>query len=186
MNFKTTSWQPNTVYNRGQEILDGNLNIQICENSGQTSGALAPLWGMDTFDPTDDNGVHWRNQGPLTADTPDAWTASHVYPGASKILDPNGNVEIAQLFGGVSGGTMPAWGPNEGDTVMDGSVTWFNLGKVTVFGLNESGGTSGIIIDNMSNLQGASQIYFSTLKDAGCGPNGPGGCAVQASQQDLK
>ena len=188
MNFKVTSWQPNTLYNLGQEILDSNLNIQVADNSGGISGSTAPVWSGGVFTTTNDGGVHWRNQGALTAVTPPAWQATNAYPGGFKILDPNNNIEIAQLPGGTSGGTIPIFGTNEGNTVTDGSVTWFNLGANTVAALQESGGTSGIIIDNLLNVPaGTSQIYFSTLQDQGCPTSGgTGGCAVQASQQNLK
>jgi hypothetical protein len=56
-------------------------------------------------------------------------------------------------------------------------------------GLAVTGGASGTIIDNNSSTTGASQIYFSTLKNgsSACAGNGTtgntiGGCAVQASQ----
>ena len=186
MNFKDTSWQPNTVYNNGQEILDSNLNIQVAVNSGGTSGALPPVWNIGVYSPTSDGSVHWRNQGALTAITPDTWAALNTYSGGSRILDTNGNIEIAEPGGGTSDITPPTWGMNAGDSVTDGTVNWVNLGAITVFGLKESGGTSGIIIDNMANLSGASQIYFSTLKDMSCGRDGVGACAVQASQQDLQ
>jgi len=187
MNFKITSWQPNTVYNKGQEILDSNLNIQVCENSGGTSGATPPAWNTTNFAPTDDNGVHWRNQGKISAQTPPIWQASNGYPGAFKILDPNNNIEIAQLPGGISDVTIPTFGLNEGDTTTDGTVTWVNLGAYTVAAFQESGGTSGIIIDNILEGLGLSQIYFSTLEDQACPTSGGvGGCAIQASQVNLQ
>ena len=54
-------------------------------------------------------------------------------------------------------------------------------------GLATAGGSSGIIIDNVSTTSGASQIYFSSLSNETCvgngiTGNGTGGCAVQASQ----
>ncbi|MGA2373346.1 MAG: hypothetical protein ABSG11_22030 [Candidatus Korobacteraceae bacterium] len=54
-------------------------------------------------------------------------------------------------------------------------------------GLAETGGTSGITIDNTLTFTGASQIYFSSLANETCAGNGTtgsgtGGCAVQASQ----
>jgi hypothetical protein len=54
-------------------------------------------------------------------------------------------------------------------------------------GLASAGGSSGIIIDNISTSKGASQIYFSSLSNQTCAGNGTtgsgtGGCAVQASQ----
>jgi len=54
-----------------------------------------------------------------------------------------------------------------------------------------TGGTSGIIIDNVSNQTGASQIYFGLLGSTTCTGNGngqglgSGGCAVQAAQSGL-
>jgi hypothetical protein len=54
-------------------------------------------------------------------------------------------------------------------------------------GLAVTGGSSGIIMDNISTTSGASQIYFSSLSNETCAGNGTtgggtGGCAVQASQ----
>jgi hypothetical protein len=54
-------------------------------------------------------------------------------------------------------------------------------------GLTVTGGSSGIIMDNISTTGGASQIYFSSLSNEACAGNGTtgngtGGCAVQASQ----
>ncbi|HYM79615.1 MAG TPA: hypothetical protein VE377_26800 [Candidatus Dormibacteraeota bacterium] len=187
MNFKVTSWLPSTVYNVGQEILDSNLNIQVAENPGGTSGLTPPAWSTITYATTSDGAVHWRNQGPLSAVTPGAWAATTAYPGGTKLLDSNNNIEVAQLPGGISGGTVPTWGLTEGSTVTDGTITWVNLGGNTVAALQESGGTSGIIIDNLLNATGTSQIYFSTLNNQLCVTSGgTGGCAVQASQQDLK
>jgi hypothetical protein len=54
-------------------------------------------------------------------------------------------------------------------------------------GLATTGGSSGIIMDNISTTTGASQIYFSSLSNETCAGNGTtgsgtGGCAVQAQQ----
>jgi hypothetical protein len=61
-------------------------------------------------------------------------------------------------------------------------------------GLNATGGSSGIIIDNTTNTTGASQVYFGTLGSQPCHGNngtgspgqGTGGCAVQASQAKVQ
>jgi len=51
--------------------------------------------------------------------------------------------------------------------------------------LQESGGTSGIVVDNGS--AGASNIYFSTLLNQACiTSGGTGGCAVSATQAALQ
>ncbi|MFZ0733753.1 MAG: hypothetical protein WAM79_15625, partial [Candidatus Sulfotelmatobacter sp.] len=52
MNFKVTQWQPSFTYNVGQEILDSNLNIQVCETPNATSGATAPTWSPGIFSTT--------------------------------------------------------------------------------------------------------------------------------------
>ena len=44
-----------------------------------------------------------------------------------------------------------------------------------------SGGSSGIVADTPAG----SEIYYSGLKDRGCGTSGTGGCAVQVSQSGL-
>jgi hypothetical protein len=187
MNFKVTQWQPGFQYNLGQEVLDSNLNIEVADNSGQTSGATPPAWGTNVFDQTDDNGVHWRNQGPLLSTPPNIpWSVNTTYNGAAEIIDSNNNIQIAQPAGGTSGMMQPAWGTGEGDTTTDNDITWINLGKNPVAGLSASGGTSGIIMDNTVVNPGGSQVYFSNLQDDGCFTSGgTGGCAVQAAQQDL-
>ncbi|HEV2470348.1 MAG TPA: hypothetical protein VGS78_14250 [Candidatus Sulfotelmatobacter sp.] len=187
MNFKVTQWQPSFNYNRGQEILDSNLNIEVAETSGtgSISGTTPPVWGTHPYDPTVDNGVNWRNQGPVLSFPADPyWTANNPYSGGFEIVDKNNNIEIAQLPGGTSGATAPIWATGEGATTTDGTVTWYNLGSNPSAGLPAVGGTSGIIIDNTVNTPGGSQVYFSTL-GGGCAPAGTGGCAVQASQTGL-
>ena len=193
MNFKVTSWQPNFVYNVGQEILDSNLNIQVVDHNG-TSGTSAPVWNTSLFaPPTADgtSGLFWRNQGPLSGPTPPTWSATTFYNGAFEIVDSNNNIEIEFLIGGGTSGTVePVWPTTEGATVGDGGVggvTWYNLGKNPVAALQAPGGTSGIIMDNTVINPSGSQVYYSTLQDSTCfTSNGVGGCAVQASQQDLQ
>ncbi len=53
-------------------------------------------------------------------------------------------------------------------------------------GIAESGGTSGIIIDNLSTGTGAAQVYFSQLTNKACNSGAAtSGCAIQASQAGL-
>jgi hypothetical protein len=54
-------------------------------------------------------------------------------------------------------------------------------------GIASTGGSSGIIIDNLLSAAGESQIYYTPLSNMSCGGNGSsgsgtGGCAVQTSQ----
>jgi hypothetical protein len=49
-----------------------------------------------------------------------------------------------------------------------------------------AGGASGVVVDNSSATGGASQVYFTPLKDQTCATSGgTGGCAIQASQSAL-
>jgi hypothetical protein len=57
------------------------------------------------------------------------------------------------------------------------SLSW-GTGAAANAGLPAPGGTSGIVIDNISSTPGASQIYYSTLTSPGN--------AVQASQAALQ
>jgi hypothetical protein len=59
--------------------------------------------------------------------------------------------------------------------MFDLSSAW---GSAATAGLAATGGTSGIIVDNISSTPGASQIYYSTLTSPGN--------AVQASQAALQ
>jgi hypothetical protein len=71
--------------------------------------------------------------------------------------------------GCVMGFTIPASGVIASSATPNGTLT-------------ESGGTSGIVVDN--GASGASNIYFSTLGNQTCG-SGTGGCSVSATQAAL-
>lgn len=192
LNFVITQWKPSTAYNKGQEILvfsAGNpsvLFIQTATQSG-TSGSTPPAWGFVPDITTFEGTMAWLNQG-ATSNTPFAVWQPGVTPPfvGDRILDSNGNLELVHTPG-TTGATEPTWGTNAGDITADGGtgLTWRNAGPVHTSSLPTAGGTSGIIIDNAVGsvtLPGASQVYFSTLKDQICGTSGTGGCAVQASQ----
>jgi len=67
-----------------------------------------------------------------------------------------------------------------GFDVASGTVT---SGTVPTGATAEAGGTSGIIVDNVSGAGGASNIYYSSLGDELCVTSGTvGGCAIQISQ----
>jgi hypothetical protein len=90
--------------------------------------------------------------------------------------------------------SVPATGNQTGCAgacVYSFDVTNLALPSSASAGLATTGGTSGIIIDNVATTTaGASQVYFSTLSNQTCNGNGTtgsgtGGCAVQASQKAL-
>jgi len=191
-NFKDLPWQAVTAYAVGQEILDFNFHIEVVQTAG-TSGSSTPFWNGAGGGSTPDGSVVWLDQGPSTAATPSAWTATHPYGVGALILDSNNNIERCTVRG-TSGGSAPTWSTNVGGTIKEGpsapQLTWTNLGSIATAALFAHGGTSGIIIDNTvvsGTLPGTSQVYFSTLKDQSCHTSGTtGGCAVQASQPALE
>jgi hypothetical protein len=77
----------------------------------------------------------------------------------------------------IVGCVMGFTAPNSSGTVLSTAVPNGTL--------QESGGTSGIVVDNGS--AGASNIYFSTLLNQACiTSGGTGGCAVSATQAALQ
>ena len=190
-NFIDTPWQASTAYLVGQQLLDSNLHIETVVAAG-TSGTVVPTWGGAAGDATPDGagGLQWLDQGILTAANIGAWAANHGYISANdRVRDSNGNIEVigTTCMGCSSGATEPTWNTNIGGTTPDNTITWVNAGPSAISTLKASGGTSGIIMDNVvspTTLLGVSQIYFSTLSDQVC-DDGTGGCAVQASQPAL-
>jgi hypothetical protein len=192
-NFIDTPWQASTVFAVGEEILVKSASplaryVQVVTTGG-TSGATQPSWPSTAGGTKTDGGVHWLTQG--NAATPlSTWTANHSYTVHSRIIDSNGNIEVATAAGTSGSPTAPVWATTAGLTTADGAGTliWVNAGAVFTNAFAAAGGSSGIIIDNTvlsGTLVGASQVYFSTLSDQAC-DNGTGGCAVQASQPLLK
>jgi hypothetical protein len=183
ISFKTTAWMASTPYVVGQEILDPNFQIQVVQAAG-TSGAGTPAWSTTTGGTTTDGGVTWLNQSKQSP-SHGFWFALHPFATNTFLVDSNNNIEWLALAG-VSGVTTPVWSTIVGGTTPDGAAFWENLGPIATYSLAANGGVSGIIIDNVVNASGNSQVYFTTLSDQACGTGGTGGCAIQASQSALQ
>jgi hypothetical protein len=186
--FIDTPWLATTTYAIGQQVLGSGLHIETATVGG-ISGGTVPVWTNNATDTITDGAVTWIDQGGIISNF-SAWAANTLYGAHDRVLDSHGNVEIAINGGGTSGGTAPTWNTTIGANTTDGPVTWTNAGPVPTFALATSGGTGGIIVDNVANptlFSGGSQVYFTTLTDGVCasGPS-PGGCAVQASQSALQ
>ena len=91
------AWQMSHVYSVGNEILDGNGNVQIAMTSGM-SGSIEPL---------------------------SQWQPKTVYTFGEQVVDSNGFVQqVTQA--GTSGTVTPTWNPRQFGTTGDGSVIWAN------------------------------------------------------------
>lgn len=181
------SWQPLTSYAVGEEITDKFLNVQVVTTAG-TSGSGTPSWSSPG-NITPDGTVTWRCKEGLGTTTFGTWQAHTVYLVGSAVLDSNGNVEVQQDAGALSGASQPSWSSAIGGTASDDTANWVNVGPPDNFVLAVTGGTSGMVVDNIvttGTLAGGSQVYFTPL-GLGFSTCGAGnGCAVQASQAGLK
>ena len=142
-------WQSDFLYAVGQLIVDVNGNVQSVQTGG-ISGDSRPAWNQNPGQATQDGGVTWNNLGHST------WVASTGYATGQAILDPSGNIQIANV-GGASGPTQPAWTEGTGATTPDVSVKWTNEGPVT-WVANTAYSVGQIIIDSNGNLETATFV----------------------------
>jgi hypothetical protein len=185
--FKDQQWKASTTYALGQQILDTHFQIETVAKAG-TSKATAPDWPTTFGTVTDDNTVHWVNQGPIAADYA-TWAPSTTYAVNDEIVDSNNNIELCTTAGKSRTAAQghPTWNTTINGGTNDAGARWKNVGAIATASLAAAGGTSGIIIDNVSSMAGASQVYFTTQGNQTCTTSGTsGGCAIQASQSALQ
>lgn len=188
VNLMSNTWQKSTSYSPGQVILDPLNNMQVASGTTTgTSGTTTPFWNETCGNQTSDGTVTWTDAGFLSPVTPTAWQKSAFWSVGFRILDSNLNYECALETGIASGTTAPTWKTTIGLITTEATgLQWRNAGPMTSHALGATGGTSGIIMDNIvgsGTLVGASQIYFSILSTGECGAGN--GCAIQASQSTL-
>ena len=189
MNFVVQPWIASHAYVVGQEVVDTHFQIQVVDKAG-TSKATAPTWSTTLGATTDDNTVHWLDQGPQSG-AHAVWQASHGYAVNAEIVDSNGNIELCTTAGTSRTAALghPTWETTVNLVTADNTVRWRNVGAIATASVAAAGGTSGIIMDNVvgsGTLAGASQVYFSTQSNQTCGTAGTVGCAMQASQSALQ
>ncbi|MGB9487096.1 MAG: hypothetical protein WCD04_13420 [Terriglobia bacterium] len=186
MGVTVTSWLASTSYSLGQMVANNHFNIEVVTTAG-TSGTSQPTWpaagtvGTVTSDGT--GTLKWTSEGPFLFT---AFATSHPYTANTVIVDSSNNLERVTIAG-TSGSSAPSWNATFGGMTTSGTVTFTNQGPSGIVGSPYDGGTSGIVIDNMSTAAGASNIYFSTLgtgttNSCATNPGTHGGCAIQASQ----
>ena len=69
----------------------------------------------------------WSWDGISSIGSPSSWTKNFIYRQNTRIIDTNGNVQVA-LNAGKSGAVTPAWSAVLGAQTVDNKVTWVNNG----------------------------------------------------------
>jgi len=114
---------------------------------------------------------------------------------SSQCIVPSANINATATAAGsvttitnVSGGGLALSQSTSAHITLSTSSIATSFPTNSAAALTAAGGTSGIIVDNVSSTTGASQVYFSNLSGQTCttDPNGSTGCAVQASQALLQ
>ena len=142
-----TAWAANTYYWPAPVIVDSNGNLQLLTTAGTTAGA-PPVWSSTPGVTTADGSAVWTCEGSATRATTTAY-AINSYIGVTvtttqkKLLYYKNGLPIYtfQTFtnyflfqctiAGTSSGTSTAnisWPQTLGGTVVDGTVTWANVG----------------------------------------------------------
>ncbi len=154
---------------------NGTGNLYACS----TSGTVNAIWGIEI----NSNVMSAPAVGP---------TISTSNVGCSPITEfYNSNTNTKLMFLSVTGSPVTA-SPISCPSAGSGCIMSFNIGSPLLSSsgtsavASETGGTSGIIVDNDSTTTGASQVYFTPLAEQTCATSGgTGGCAIQASQSGL-
>jgi hypothetical protein len=169
----------------------GTGHIYVCANSGANSGSAS---GAVADNQPTLKRISFNSNGTMNAvdaGTLAVATTSTTCSPVTEIL--NGGTDWIFFSVQSSGSPTACFGLGCVMSVSVPTASPFTFPPSVSAALPESGGTSGIVIDNVSTAGQASSIYFSILSNSGpphatC--NGPGGtnnvgCAVKATQSGL-
>jgi len=125
-----SNWASGTTYVAGDRITPTTGNGFYYEAiNGGTSGGTEPTWPIYLGETVDDNGISWEAKG--YTNNASAWQASYDYSIGQQVSVTVGG--IAYLFGvsvaGTSGSSAPSWSITLGQSTVDNTVTWTNLGE---------------------------------------------------------
>lgn len=92
------------------------------------------------------NRVQWSNNGftPIGGTVATVWAAGNPQNGGDRIVDNNGNVQVATTAGNT-GGIVPVWSRTYVGLTTDNAVVWANMGPNSAFPSNL--GTVGATFD---------------------------------------
>lgn len=69
----------------------------------------------------------WSWDGISSVGSPSKWTKNFIYQRNARLIDTNGNVQVA-LSAGKSGAVIPVWNVSLGGGTVDNQITWVNNG----------------------------------------------------------
>jgi len=136
-------WQASNAYSQGwiipSEANDNGHVYILVDGDGGNSGATEPVWPVNGTTVVD-GALTWRDAG-LRSDSGltefdtgtkyNDWSASEVLSSLSttyrKPSSANDNGHYYRSFTGTCSATEPTW-PTDGGSVVDGSVTWVDMG----------------------------------------------------------
>ena len=160
----TSDSQHTTTYKSGDQIIDGNGNLQTCVTGGN-SGSTIPAWAIVAGAPTTDGQCTWNRvanpawQG--VANLP--WMKNTQYQIGTQITDSNGNTQTCTVAG-MSGSTPPFWDVVNGHATEDTDPTmpaiWTCVGQsISAIGTLEvefeGGGMHDLLVGLMAALPSA-------------------------------
>jgi hypothetical protein len=155
---------------------NGTGDLYVCS----TDGSVNALWVI----PISNSVMSTPTLGP---------TLTTANAGCSPITEfKNTTTGNDQIFLSVAGSAITGGSTQIKCPAASGCIMSFDVNSTLTGASNtsatasETGGTSGIVVDNLSSTTGASQVYFTPLSDQPCTTSGiTGGCAIQASQTGL-
>jgi len=124
-----SNWQSGHTYVAGDRVkpTTGNGFYYQAVNGG-TSGGSEPTWPIYLGETVNDNGISWEAKG--YTNNASGWQSGYSYSIGQQVSVTIGG--IAYLFGvsvaGTSGSSAPDWSITLGQSTVDNTVTWTNLG----------------------------------------------------------
>ena len=151
----------------------GQTTIILGSNTGITTGKYIQVDSEVMLLGTNPSGTTWN----VTRHSLGSGAAIHTAPDAVQEISGDW---VYMSVAANGNGTGCAGACLYNFNVLNSGTT----GTVTT-GQTATGGTSGIVVDNLGTATGESQIYYTTQGNATCtgtGGTGTHGCAIQASQ----
>jgi hypothetical protein len=165
----------------------GTGHLYVCANSGANSGSSSGL--VPNNEPTLKR-ISFNNNGTMAVVDAGTLTVGLTSAACSPVTEILNGTTDWMFFSVQASSSLAACIPL--GCVMSVSVPTaspFTFPAAVAAALPERGGTSGIVIDNVSAAGQASSIYFSILANStvlhSCGGTSGVGCAVKATQSGL-